>query len=514
MTVYRSGATEIRFTDFAEAASPTPWRDRFTPFAYVVSDAKTGEVILARDHLGVAPLFYLYDARDGLVFGDNLPDILRALPATPPLCESQVRALFSEATTYSDETLYRGIYRVEPGHLVHLRANGRTEKRDFWRLEPHGEPLNYSDEREYLEHFSELLREAIDTATRGYANVAAEFSAGLDSSAVYCAARAAGLTPKPYMQAAAPGTPSAENYDDKHEKALVAHYGLKEVVRVLADDFEPLRAFTECAEWFAGPPPYIYPMFALPLHRAVAAGKHPILLSGFGGDQGVSGPVPIQFLLPSLIHGRKYREAWRELPAKSPFGKAWRMAKYAHPAFYGMANAMKAFRKEAASGHPYYNRYFRSLREAEWSFLQGPYSHEVRMRIESASIASKRLGFEYRYPLLFPKLLEFILRIPHSQKRRDGIGRLLIRRYLAENTSETIFHGYKKRAGLGIFPCTIERFKSRLEEGHYREDFRSLPYRHLVKSKRSHREVTNTVKAFMLKHALANGEATHFSKGT
>jgi len=498
LATYFSSSNERLPLSIEEALSPVRWRERFTSFACVATDRDSGEAVLVRDHLGLTPLYFFHEPHKKLIFGDSLPDILAKLPATPALLESEVRNLFHEGAEYTDATLYRGIYRVEPGHLIHIRYDGTLEKKAYWRLEREGEPLHYTDDRDYLAHFTALLKEAVTVATAGQENLAAEYSAGLDSSAVYCAARSLGHRPKLYMLPATPGTSSAETYDDKHEKAFLEHFNLT-VERVLADDFDSREALEQCTQWFAGPSSYIYPLFALPLHRAVAAAKHSVLLSGFGGDQGVSGPVPMQFLLPTFIRQGEYRKAWRHLPTKNPARKLWQYAKYSHPVFHKLAGALK---RSDSIRHPFYTRYFKSLREAEWSFLQGPLSHEVRMRIEHAAIASRNLGFEYRYPLLYPKLLEFFLSIPHSQKRREG-GRFLIRRYLAQETTQEVFGGYKKRTGLGIFPCTFDRFKEQLRQGMLREEFENLPYPHLVKNDRPHKELTNRVKAYMLKGALS-----------
>lgn len=494
---------ELELTDIASARKASTWRARYRPFAFVIVDLQSRETVLVRDHLGVAPLYYAWTAKHELIFGETIPDILRGLGTAPKLERRELRKLFYDAAEYSDETLYRGIRRVEPGTLIYIPPRGALVKEAYWQLRPDGPTLQYADERDYLLRFTELLHRAVERSVAGHSNLAAEFSAGLDSSAVYCAAHALGHRPKLYMNGIGEDAVAQEKYQVGYEESFLAHFGIKDLIRISPEGFEPLAVFDELAGWFAGPPTYIFPMFALPLHRAVAAGKHSILLSGFGGDQGVSGNIPKRFILPELIRDLGYRGVWPHLDASTPLRKTWECARYSHPLLYrgGIAiqNLKRRRRGERPVTHAIYTELFPTVRMAEWAFLQGPFSREIRMRIETSSVVSRKLGFQFRYPLLDPELLEFFLRVPHTQKRQDGIGRALIRRYLAAQLGVEIFGQYKKHEGLGIFTGTLNHFRKRYAEGKYQDKFKKLPYERRLRSHTPHFELTNRIKAYMLK---------------
>ena len=501
-------------TSFESALKLSLWRNYFKPFACVIVHPKSKETILIRDHLGIAPLYYCCHHGKKLIFGDTIPSVLKCLPSTPPFLENQINMLFSEVKHYSDETFYQSIYRVEPGHLMHFKSDGSVVKRPFWQLEPHGTQLYYDNDQDYLEHFSMLMSEAIHNATEDQSNIAAEFSAGLDSSAVYCAARGINVAPKLYMHIANPGTKSADVYNALYEKAFIDHYQLTDIQRIDAEDFNPIQVFKDSAAWFAGPAPYLFSMFAHNIHRAVSAENHPILLSGFGGDQCVSGQIPLNFYMPELIHQGSYQQAWQELSPKKHISRFLHYAKYTHPSLYDLAMKMhvlkqqieNSFRPKSAHQsclvHPYLKSYHRTIRGAECSLLQGPNSHEVRMRIEYSSIVSKKMGFEYRYPLLYPKLLEFMLSLPLAQKRRNGRGRYLIRQYLSQFLPNDIFSAYRKEEGLGIVPSTFDMFQQNYEQGYYRDEFKAMPYSHLIYHKHQPIELRNHIKGFMLQQVM------------
>lgn len=409
-----------------------------------------------------------------MIFGDNLPDIFPYLSGAPKLSNSEIINMFSMVSRYSDNTLYQEIYRVEPGHRMWFSSNAKIKKEAFWKLDPHGEVLNYSKEEDYLENFSALMKEATEAATKYETKIAAEFSAGIDSSAVYCAALDAGIKPELFMHAAPTGSEPALRYKDELEKILIEGLQITQINRVLAENFDPISTFKTYAQYFAGCPPYTVYMFAQNIHQAVSSKGYPILLSGFGGDQGVSHHMHPQFIVPDLINQKKYKQAWLELrlskKVSNPIRRFLEFGKFSNPLIFKAMLKMQYLKTIIQNKSifqcvdPYYATYFSTLRRGEWSFLQGPFSYEIRMRIEYSSIISKMLGFEYRYPLLYPKLLEFYLSLPYSQKIENGKGRIIMRKYLAKKIKSGIFDNYEKKHGLDISPATVESFKKQYKQ--------------------------------------------------
>jgi hypothetical protein len=216
--------------------------------------------------------------------------------------------------------------------------------------------------------------------------------------------------------------------------------------------------------------------------------------------------------LPALIHDKQFRQAWTVSAQVNGFHRLALLAQCAHPSLHQLVqhaqdlklsvrNAFKPLsQRRVASTHPYHRYYFKTLREVEWSFLQGPHSHEIRMRIEYSSIVAKKMGFDYRYPLLHPKLLEFFLSLPLEQKRHQGRGRYMMRRYLAQIMPAAPFNTYKKKEGLNIMPATMDTFKAQWDSGLFQNEFQSLP-KTLTYDKSPFKAMIKTIQAFMLGHA-------------
>ncbi|MCX7117506.1 MAG: asparagine synthase-related protein [Legionellales bacterium] len=516
-TLYYHGTLPADFISFQQTLDKQTWLNHFHPFSCVYFCQLSCDIILVRDHLGVEPLFY-YAVGETFIIGQTIPEILNHLPSMPQLCGKKLQGLFSEQELYTDETLYRDICRVEPGSIMHFKGNGSVHKYFYWRLEPEGPVLRYSNPQDYLAHFSMLMKEATKNAIDHFDDIACEYSGGLDSSAIYSTLRALNCDATLYQHQAIPGSYYANTYNNKYENAFIAHHQPTNILRINADNFDPIAVFEMQAKWFCGPSPFIFTMFAHPLLAAVNQGKHPVLLSGFGGDQCVSGDAPANFYVYELLRHHHFRQAWYELSnsKKNAIQRGCHLIKFLHPKlyenhafckimFWKMHNLFRAKQQQLPFPfHPATRRCYKSLREAEWSVLQGPDSFEIRLRIEYSSIVAKKMGFEYRYPLLYPKLLEFMLSLPPEQKRHAHESRYLIKRYLARLLRAPIFDTYQKKEGLAIIPGSMDIFKQRYQNGMYEEAFRELPA-HLMQASDPMKTMRNLIRGYMIKVALCNG---------
>lgn len=517
--LFSEGILPEGFESYQDIFDASLWANHHEPFAAAVLHESGSELVIIRDHLGMEPLYYTQNGHLWSVYLDsNLPDLFSILPRTPDFSKEELLKLFSTSHEYSDNTLYQGVYRVEPGHYLHFHRNGKISKHAFWALTPTGDKIIYSNSNDYVEHFSQLLDEAVESATHRHTAIASEFSAGLDSTSVYCAARNIGLRPKLFMHNAPAHSDAERRYQIRYEENFFETYPDADIVRIAPEKLDLLSVFDEYAQWFQGPAPYLFFMFAYPLHQAVSRDQYKLLLSGFGGDQGVSTPLPYNFFLPELIAQKNYEAVWESLLGpkanRSKIKKlrsAFTFLGYRYPSLREAIIAIKqaqialnnlfceTSKQVISSIHPYSKTAYKTLREAEYSLLQGKDSHEVRMRIEYSSLIGKKMGFEYRYPLLYPKLLEFFLAIPFSEKRHQHIGRYLMRRYLNQFFPNGIFSEYLKKEGLDIVPSTMTHYQNKFVSGEYRDAFRDLPLKHLIENQTHPIRLRHSIKGYMLK---------------
>lgn len=157
-------------------------------FAFAVWDSRRQRLFLARDRLGVRPLFYTLK-NGSLVFGSELKAILASgrVPAeVDPLALDQI---FTFWCPLSPRTILRDILELPPGHYLDFH-NGKTELKPYWNLTfpDLAEQRNGAERRrsleDYQEEFSDLLVDAAKIRLRADVPVGAYLSGGLDSSII------------------------------------------------------------------------------------------------------------------------------------------------------------------------------------------------------------------------------------------------------------------------------------------------------------------------------------------
>ncbi len=150
-------------------------------YACAVWDAARRRLILAKDGVGLRPLYY--HRADGLFAFASMPKGLHALPETPYAAnEDKLAELLMLVPDWGPDTLFNGVEKVEAGTFVVVRPDGGLDVRRHW--EPARQTLRLASADAYAEGLREQLDQAVGSALRGARNVAAQLSAGYDSAAV------------------------------------------------------------------------------------------------------------------------------------------------------------------------------------------------------------------------------------------------------------------------------------------------------------------------------------------
>jgi asparagine synthase (glutamine-hydrolysing) len=252
-------------------------------FAFALWDRKSRRLTLARDRIGIKPLFW-GKFGDLVLFGSELK-ALRAHPGwRPEIDVDAVAAFFRFLYVPAPGSIYRGVHKVPPGHILTLEAGMPPRFEAFWRLRDVvrrglAEPFTGS-ESEAEEQLDRLLRDAVKRRMVADVKVGAFLSGGIDSSTVVAMMQAqsdrkVATFSIGYREAA---------YDEAgHARRVAAHLGTDHTEFYL-DAPEALATVPHLAEWYDEPfadasqiPTYIVSR----LTRAHAT----VALSGDGGDE-------------------------------------------------------------------------------------------------------------------------------------------------------------------------------------------------------------------------------------
>jgi asparagine synthase (glutamine-hydrolysing) len=152
-------------------------------FALAIWDARQRTLFLARDRLGIRPLFYtVSDGR--LIFASEIKALLAHPGVNAEIDPLSLEQIFTFWSTLSPRTVFRGIDDIPPGHYL-LAREGQVSTQPYWSLDFSAEPSSTPTPvatQQYLEEFETLLIDATRIRLRADVPVGAYLSGGLDSS--------------------------------------------------------------------------------------------------------------------------------------------------------------------------------------------------------------------------------------------------------------------------------------------------------------------------------------------
>lgn len=152
-------------------------------FALAIWNNETGELFLARDRVGIRPLFYTWTQKS-LIFGSEIKTLFEHPDVEAKIDPVSLSQVFTFWSTLTPRTVFKGIYELPPGHF--MKVSGKDiQIKPFWSLKFPVDHESYfkgslDDAADELE---KLLTDAVRIRLRADVPVAAYLSGGLDSSA-------------------------------------------------------------------------------------------------------------------------------------------------------------------------------------------------------------------------------------------------------------------------------------------------------------------------------------------
>jgi asparagine synthase (glutamine-hydrolysing) len=157
-------------------------------FAFALWDAGRGRLVLARDRLGVKPLYYTQPGNGvDLAFASELPALLEVPGVSREADLESVAAYLAYLYVPHPRSAVRGISKLPPAHLLVADEDG-VELRRYWELDPETSGTAEADP----EAVWERLREAVELRLVADVPVGAFLSGGIDSSSIVAAAAETG----------------------------------------------------------------------------------------------------------------------------------------------------------------------------------------------------------------------------------------------------------------------------------------------------------------------------------
>jgi len=424
-------------------------------FAFALWDGRARRMLLARDRLGIKPLYVRYGP-DGLTFGSELKAVVLA-PWVPVEWDAEA---VDDFLTYeyvpAPRSIVAGVRKLPPATILTCGADEPFAERTYWGLE--ADPAGF-DPADAPAMLRELLAASVERRRVADVPLGAFLSGGIDSSSVVAfLARAADAPVRTYSMGFAD-----RSYDERaYARAVAERFGTIHTEREVTPDAADLarQLVTHFDEPFAD-----VSAFATFLVARVARADVTVALSGDGGDELFAGydayraqrwarrlrhvtrGVPWRVadaLLDALPPGAGKRgvvntakrfAAGVRLPADLEHARWWVFQDLAQRrALYrgslldalGDRDPLAHYRSRLADGAA---RGFRGLQRQLYADITGYLPDDILTKVDRTSMAS---SLETRVPFLDHEFVAFAMRIGGEWKLRGGRGKWILGRAMRD----------------------------------------------------------------------------------
>lgn len=441
-------------------------------FAFCLWDKAKQTLFLARDRLGIKPLFYSQTRKGHFIFASELkalklhPDISREIEPTA------IEDYFGFGYIPDPKTIYKDVYKLEPGYCLSIKHGSNSyHPRQYWDVSFNSKLQG--NENELAEELIQRLREAVKIRTVADVPLGAFLSGGVDSSAIV--AMMAGLTEDPV------NTCSISFGDPKFNEAKFAakvaeqYHTKHRVEQVEPDDFSLISRLSGLYD-----EPYA-DSSALPTYRVceLAKKKVTVVLSGDGGDENLAGyrryrwhtyEDRMRSIMPDAIRkplfgflGQVYPKAdWapKIFRAKSTFESISRdsLEGYFHSVSVN-SNSIRAAMfseqlKMELQGYQAVEVFRKYKNKSPFDDAQSLVQYldlktylpgDILTKVDRASMAH---SLEVRVPLLDHELVEWMASLPSDLKLKNREGKYIFKKSLESYLPNDIL--YRPKMGFSV----------------------------------------------------------------
>lgn len=257
------------------------WGDEVTNrlngiFGFAVWDASDRTLLLARDHLGVKPVYW-YDDGQRLLFGSEIKAILQDRSVPRELDLEALGIFLSLGFVPSPRTLFKGIRKLPPGHRLQVDAKGARLVR-YWRKIPQIQDISEADA---IDAYAQLFQRAVERQMVSDVPVGSLLSGGVDSAMVTAVMR--GHSPYPVTTFSI-GFEEEGDWNELDDAADTARFlgTSHEDLRISAQDYVD---FFPQSLWSLEEPVLSQSTFAFYYLSRLARQKVKVVLTGQGADE-------------------------------------------------------------------------------------------------------------------------------------------------------------------------------------------------------------------------------------
>jgi asparagine synthase (glutamine-hydrolysing) len=450
-------------------------------FAFAIWDERRRELFIARDRLGVKPLYYAEDADGSLYFASEIKALLAARAVTPEINFAALPDYLANHSTSGEQTLFRGVRRLLPGHTL-LWRDGHTEIKKYWDVsftagDDDDDRETRRSDKQYIDEWTELFRESVRLRLMADVPLGMFLSGGIDSSAI--AAMMSKMVSEP-IKTFSVAFNEREANELEYARLVARAFGTDHHEIII--DAEKFFAALPQLVWHEDEPlahPASVPLFFV---SQLASQHVKVVLTGEGSDETLAGYERYRKTVYNLALGHKYQSltpsALQNLVRRRLENGGGRLRQKLRRTFLCLPAEIESLyfdnfavfsramqgelltpetRERAGVLDPYTDsRAYFETSDAETLLDRllyadiKTYLHELLMKQDQMSMAA---SIESRVPFLDHKLVEFTARLPERLKLRGWTTKYILRQSMKGVLPEAIL----KRSKMG-FPVPLARW--------------------------------------------------------
>ena len=403
-------------------------------FAFALYDRRRRKLVLARDRLGIKPLFFA-ELPDRFVFASELKALLPLLPTAPTIDAEALSQFVHNQYSTGYDTIFSGVHRLGPGEILEVDAALRLTRRRYWT--PLGIAPRALSVTQAEEEFDALFRLVMTEHMRSDVPYGLFLSGGNDSAILLAALSQ--LQQQPVRTFSIGYTDTAMRDELDGAERMAALFGSRHTAFRL-DRSAVFRRIPHTI-WAADELMRDYASLPTSALSEVAGNEIKVVFSGEGGDEVFGGygryrqhPLLLVFknLLAPGSGGFRTSSQWRSRWSSSLLGPALR---HARPA--ARAPIVAAWGETPAN----------------WSHLQRCQYTDLKIALpDNLLVKADRMmmafAVEGRVPFLDHRLVEFGLALPDSLKADSRQTKILLRRWACRHIPAD--HLYRRKRGFHV----------------------------------------------------------------
>ncbi len=492
---YRSNTDTETIVHLWEEEGPACVERLHGMFGLAIWDERRRELFLARDRLGIKPVYYARPP-GGFVFGSEIKALLEHPAISPELDEEAFHHYLTFVCTPAPRTMFEGIHKLAPGERMIVRPDGRAESEIWWTPMSRSaeEAVAGMTEDQLEERLLELLRASIGKRMMSDVPFGVFLSGGVDSSTNV--ALMSELMSDP-VRTFSVGFEQYEQYNElEYAREIAKRYGADHHEVIL--DWTDLESFLPelihhqdepIADWVCVPLYFVAKLARDSGTIVVQVGEgSDELFHGYDSYIGAERfrrrfwqpfqrvPAPLRAAAGRMATGVSRRVGRGEVHAQQiveaadgrlPFWggaicyqgslkeRVLANGDRPHPSSY---EVVERFWRQAESERPGAD----PLQKMTYLELKQRLAELLLMRVDKMTMAT---SVEARVPFLDHELVEFAMALPPEMKVRSGTGKYLLKKAVDGLIPHEI--AYRRKQGFGA--PVAEWFKGELGERAQRE---------------------------------------------